>query len=72
MALYIVIDIMLRFIVHSETLGERELSRPFILQQHSLHGKVVPIRLKWPHRLAAFSPGIAMPRLRGTPRRGAP
>jgi hypothetical protein len=71
MALYIVIGIMLRFIVRSETPGDRELSRPSVLQQHSLHGKVVPVRLKRPHRLAALSPGIAMPRLRGTPRRGA-
>jgi hypothetical protein len=70
MALYIVIDIMLRFIVRSETPEDRELSRPSVLQQHSIHGKVDPVRLKQPHRLDALSPGIAMPRLRGTPRRG--
>jgi hypothetical protein len=71
MGLYIVIDTILRFIARSEPLGYQELSRPCVWQRNSLHSKVIPIRLKGPNRLAELSPGIAMPRLRGTPRRGA-
>jgi hypothetical protein len=71
MGLYIAIGIISWFIVCSAPPGDRELSRPGILQQNSPHSKAVTIRLRGSHSLAVSSPGIAMPRLRGTPRRGA-
>jgi hypothetical protein len=71
MGLYIAISIIPWFIVRSAPPGDRELSRPCVLQQNSPHSKAVPISLKGSHCCAALLPGIAMPRLRGTPRRGA-
>jgi hypothetical protein len=71
MGLYFVIDTILRFIARSDSPGYQELSRPCVWQRNLLHSRVTLIRLKGPNRLAALSPGITMPRLRGTPRRGA-
>jgi hypothetical protein len=62
---YIETTTFLRFIARSEPPGHQELSR--IL----LHSRVTLSRSQKPSGLVASAPGTAMPRLRGTPRRGA-
>jgi hypothetical protein len=71
MAVVIVIGITLGLIVSIVTPGCRELSRTSVSQQHWHRSKFALVRLVRPLRLAALSLCITMPRIRGTPRRGA-
>jgi hypothetical protein len=71
MGWYIAIGIISWLIVCSAPQGNQELSRPGILWQSSTHSTTVTISSRGTHSPAAYSPGIDMPRLRGTPRRGA-
>jgi hypothetical protein len=71
MAGVIVISIMLGLIVNITTPGCRELLRTSVSGKHWHHSKFALVRLVLPLRLAALSLCITMPRIRGTPRRGA-
>jgi hypothetical protein len=71
MAVIIAIGIMLRFIVSWVTPDCREISGRSVWQQHWLHHKFARDPLTRPLCLFALPRCIAMPRLRGTPRRGA-
>lgn len=71
MGLYNVIGIISWLIVCSAPPGSQKLSRPGILWQSSTHSATVAISSRGLHSLVAYPPDIDMPRLRGTPRRGA-
>ena len=65
MAMYIETTTFLQFIARSEPPGHQELSRI------SLQSRVTLFSPKKLSGLVASAPSTAMPRLRGTPRRGA-
>jgi hypothetical protein len=71
MAVAIVVSIMLGLIVNIATPGRREHPRTPVSQKHWHCSKLARVRLERPLRLAALSPCNTMPRIRGTPRRGA-